>query len=246
MGLLPPTLRTALGALRRNVMRSALTTLGIIIGVGAVIAMIEIGQGSKSAIQKTIASMGANNLLVNSGAAASGGVSYGSGSVLTFTPQDAAEIARHCPAVDAVAPIVRARAQVIYGNRNWVPMSIYGTTPDYLAVRDWENMEEGEMFTDRDVTSSARVCVIGETIDGELFQGQSPVGKDLRVQNVSLRVIGVLSRKGANMLGSDQDDIIIAPWTTIKYRVTGTVRKTSIKLCGSRGCRSNAAGQHAE
>ncbi len=221
MGLLPPTLRTALGALRRNIMRSALTTLGIIIGVGAVIAMVEIGQGSKSAIQQTIASMGANSLLVNSGAAASGGVSYGSGSVLTLTPQDAAEIARQCPAVEAVAPIVRARAQVIYGNRNWVPMSIYGTTPDYLAVRDWENMAEGEMFNDRDVTSSARVCVIGETIVRELFQGHSPVGKDLRVQNVSLHVIGVLSRKGANTFGSDQDDIIIAPWTTIKYRVTG-------------------------
>ena len=110
MGLLPPTLRTALGALRRNVMRSALTTLGIIIGVGAVIAMVEIGQGSKSAIQQTIASMGANSLLVNSGAASSGGVSFGSGSVLTLTPQDSAEIARQCPAVEAVAPIVRARA----------------------------------------------------------------------------------------------------------------------------------------
>ncbi|HEY2883003.1 MAG TPA: ABC transporter permease [Pirellulales bacterium] len=221
MGMLPPTLRTALGALRRNIMRSALTTLGIIIGVGAVIAMVEIGQGSKSAIQQTIASMGANSLLVNSGAAASGGVSYGSGSVLTLTPTDSLEIGKQCPDVEAVAPIVRARAQVIYGNRNWVPMSIYGTTPEYLIVRDWENLDEGEMFSDRDVVSGNKVCVVGETIVRELFQGQSPVGKDLRVQNVSLHVIGVLSRKGANTFGTDQDDIIIAPWTTIKYRVTG-------------------------
>jgi ABC-type lipoprotein export system ATPase subunit/ABC-type antimicrobial peptide transport system permease subunit len=220
--LLPPTLRTALGALRRNKMRSALTTLGIIIGVGAVIAMVEIGQGSKSAIQQTIASMGANTLLVQSGAASSGGVSFGVGSVLTLTPQDADDIARQCPSVAAVAPIVRARAQIIYGGRNWVPMNIFGSTPDYLVTREWEDMDDGEMFTDHDVTSSNRVCVVGETIVRELFQGQSPVGKDIRVQNVSLRVVGVLSRKGANTFGMDQDDIVLAPWTTIKYRVAGT------------------------
>ncbi len=220
--LIPPTFRTALSALRRNKMRSALTALGVIIGVGAVIAMAEIGQGSKIAMQKTIASMGANNLLLQSGAASSGGVSFGSGSVLTLTPQDADEIARQCPAVTDVAPIVRAGGQVIYGNRNWVPMNIYGTTPAYLAVRDWDDMLEGGMFTDRDVVSGSKVCVVGTTIKRELFQGESPVGKELRIQNVSLRVIGVLSAKGSNMVGMDQDDIILAPWTTIKYRVTGS------------------------
>ncbi|MHB1038303.1 MAG: ABC transporter permease [Pirellulales bacterium] len=216
-----PTIRTAFGALRRNKMRSALTTLGVIIGVGAVIAMMEIGQGSKSAMQATIASMGANTLLVQSGAATSGGVSFGSGSVMTLTPQDGDEIAKQCPAVEDVAPIVRARSQIVYGSRNWVPMYINGSTPAFLTVRDWENLDEGEMFTERDVRNGNKVCVIGETIKRELFQGESPIGQEIRIQNVSFRVIGVLSRKGANMVGMDQDDIVLAPWTTIKYRVSG-------------------------
>jgi ABC-type lipoprotein release transport system permease subunit len=124
-----PTLRTALAALQRNKMRSALTALGVIIGVGAVITMMEIGQGSKTAIRKTIASMGANNLMVQSGAATSSGVSQGAGSVLTLTPRDAEEILRQCPAVAEVAPLARARAQLIYGNRNWIPQYLNGTTP---------------------------------------------------------------------------------------------------------------------
>jgi macrolide transport system ATP-binding/permease protein len=220
--LLPPTWRTAFGALRRNKMRSALTALGVIIGVGAVIAMMEIGQGSKTMVQRTIANMGANTLWVQSGAAASGGVSFGSGSVLTLTPQDAEQIARQCPAVADVALIVRARAQIVYGNRNWVPMQISGTSPSFLVVRDWEEFQEGQMFTDRDVLTGAQVCVIGDTLKRELFPDESPINKEIRIRNVSLRVIGVLSRKGANMMGMDQDDIVLAPWTTIKYRVSGT------------------------
>jgi macrolide transport system ATP-binding/permease protein len=220
--LYPRTFRTALAALRRNKMRSALTTLGVVIGVGAVIAMMEIGQGSAAAMQKTIASMGANNLMIQSGAAASGGISFGSGSVLTLTPQDAVEIANQCPAVEQVAPMVRVRGQVVYGNRNWIPMNIFGSTPSYLAVRDWEDLDEGDMFADRDVANGSKVCVIGQTIRRELFQDESPLGKELRVQNVSFRVVGVLSRKGANMVGMDQDDIVLAPWTTIKYRVSGS------------------------
>lgn len=219
--LVPRTLRTAISALRRNKMRSLLTTLGVIIGVGAVIAMMEIGQGSKSAMQKTIASMGADTLTVQSGAAASGGVTFGSGSVMTLTPQDAEEIGRQCPAVSAVAPIVRARAQIVYGNRNWVPLFIYGTTPAYLKVRDWENLDEGDVFNERDVRNASKVCVIGASLARELFDGESPLGKEIRIKNVSFRVIGVLSRKGANMMGFDQDDIVLAPWTTIKYRVSG-------------------------
>jgi ABC-type antimicrobial peptide transport system permease subunit len=217
----------AILALRRNVMRSALTTLGIIIGVGAVITMMEIGKGSATAVQQTIASMGANNLLIMPGTASSGGVSFGSGSVITLTPQDAEAILRECPAVDAVAPVVRARTQVVYGNRNWVPMYIYGTTPAFLEVRDWQDMEEGEPFTDRDVLGGTKVCLLGQTLVRELFGGESPVGKEVRVQNVTFRVVGVLSRKGANMMGLDQDDILLAPWTTIKYRVAGVSAATA-------------------
>jgi ABC-type antimicrobial peptide transport system permease subunit len=212
----------AMHALRRNVLRSALTTLGIIIGVAAVIAMMEIGQGSSSAIQHTIASMGANNILVMPGTASSGGVSFGSGSVTTLTPQDCQAIQRDCPAVIDAAPVVRARTQVVYGNRNWVPMYIYGTTPDFLGIRDWSDLADGEPFTEQDVRNGSKVCLLGQTIVRELFQGEPAIGKEIRVQNVAFRVVGTLSAKGANMMGLDQDDILLAPWTTIKYRVSGS------------------------
>ncbi len=225
--LFPRTFLTAFNALRRNKMRSALTALGVIIGVGAVIAMMEIGEGSKTALQKSIASMGANNLMIQSGAATSGGVSFGAGSVMTLTPQDADEIGRQCPAVAHVAPIVRARATLIYGNRNWVPMQISGTTPAFLKVRDWEDFSEGEMFGERDVRNSNKVCVIGETIKRELFQGESPINKEMRIQSVSFKIVGVLGRKGANMMGMDQDDVVLAPWTTIKFRVCGNSATTA-------------------
>ena len=222
LSALSPTLRTAFGALRRNKLRSALTTLGVIIGVGAVIAMMEIGQGSKAALEATIASMGANTIMVQSGAAASGGVSFGMGSTPTLTPQDGEQILRQCPAVANMAPLVSTRTQVIYGRKNWVPMFICGTTPSYLAIRQWESLDEGECFTEQDVRQGNKVCLIGRTLVRELFEGQSPIGKEIRLQNVAMRVIGVLEQKGANMVGMDQDDIVLAPWTTIKYRVSGT------------------------
>jgi ABC-type antimicrobial peptide transport system permease subunit len=215
-------------------MRSALTTLGIVIGVGAVIAMMEIGEGSNKSMQATIASMGANNLLVQSGAATSAGVSFGTGTATTLTPEDAEEIARECPAVLEVAPVVRARAQVVYGNHNWVPLFIYGTTPACVVVRDWE-VEEGSMFTDHDVRAGSCVCVVGATIVRELFEGESPMGKEIRMQNVVFRVIGVLARKGANMVGMDQDDVVVAPWTTIKYRVSAMGVTTTSQSAGGSG-----------
>jgi len=232
--------RTALHGLRRNVMRAALTTLGIVIGVAAVIAMMEIGSGSSRAIQATIASMGANNLLVLPGTASSGGVSFGAGSVMTLTPQDAEAILNESPAVRGAVPVVRARTQVIYGNRNWVPSFIYGTTPAWLDVREW-GLAEGDMFTERDVRNASKVCVLGQRLVRELFQGENPIGKEVRVQNVSFRVIGVLTAKGANMMGMDQDDVLLAPWTTIKFRVTGASATTANQSAAGSGSGASAS-----
>jgi macrolide transport system ATP-binding/permease protein len=224
--------RTALNGLRRNVLRAALTTLGIIIGVAAVIAMMEIGRGSSTAIQQTIASMGANILMVRAGTASSGGVSFGAGSMMTLTPQDSEAILEECPAVRAAAPVVRARTQVIYGNRNWVPTFIYGTTPAFLDVREW-GLAQGDPITDREVRNSSKVCLLGQTLVRELFQGVSPLGKEIRIQNVAFKVVGVLSSKGANMMGMDQDDVLVAPWTTIKFRVVGASATTANQSAGA-------------
>ena len=216
------TTQTAVVALRRNVMRSALTCLGIIIGVAAVIAISEIGQGSSAAIQKSIASMGANTLIILPGVAASGGISWGTGSVMTLTPEDCKAIMQECPAVRYACPLVRSKSsEVVYGSRNWVPPSVNGTTPAFLSIRDWNDMAEGEPFTDQDVRNASKVCLLGQTVANQLFQGKSAVGQDIRLGNVTLRVVGVLRKKGANMMGSDQDDLVLAPWTTIKYRVSG-------------------------
>jgi ABC-type antimicrobial peptide transport system permease subunit len=216
------TMKMASLALRSNVMRAALTTLGIIIGVAAVITMMEIGNGAKVAIQRTMASMGANTLVILPGAVTIAGVNNGAGTMITLTPRDAEAILKECPSVVWAAPIVRARAQVVYGNRNWVPTYVYGTAPSFLDIRDWTEMAEGEAFTEHEVLNSGKVCIVGQTIVRELFGGQSPIGKHVRIRNVDFKVIGVLHKKGANLMGMDQDDILLAPWTTIKYRVVAS------------------------
>ena len=215
------TLRTASIALRRNVLRSALTCLGIIIGVAAVIAMMEIGQGASAAIKTSIASMGANTVNVSPGATINGGVNLGAGSAMTLTPADCDAIHRDCPAVRYAAPQVWCRqTQLVYGGRNWIPRAIRGTTASYLDIHNWTPLAAGEPFSDRDVRNVAKVCIIGQTLVRELFAGENPIGKDLRAGNVSLRVVGTLTVKGANMFGDDQDDILLAPWTTVKYRIS--------------------------
>src|SRR5580658_1263969 len=210
------TFFTAIGALRRNAMRSGLTCLGIIIGITAVIATMEIGNGSQAVLQQTVQDFGANNLIVLPGAAASGGTMFGAGTSMTLTPDDCDAIMRDCPAVLRVAPLVSARVQVIYGGRNWVPQNIVGTTPDYLPEQNWGNLDEGNSFDDADVRNARPVCLIGHTLIDQLFDGNDPIGKDIRMNNVPFTVIGVLPRKGANMFGVDQDDILLAPWTAIK------------------------------
>ena len=218
--LMPPTLRTALGNLRRHKMRSTLTVLGVIIGVAAVIAMREIGQGSKAAIGKTIASMGASKIPIFPAAVKNGGVSQGAGSFQTLKPGDVDAIVRLCPAVTVVSPLVWAQAQAVYGKRNWSPQRLTGSAPEYLATRDWD-LEAGECFTSADVASRNATCVIGTTVQRELFEEESPIGKIVRIRNIPFRVVGILAGRGADMMGQDQDDVIITPWTTMKFRVNG-------------------------
>ena len=157
-----------------------------------------------------------NNILVLPGA----GVSFGAGSRPTLTPEDGEQLAKQCPAITCVAPIVQARAQLVYDRNKWNTRSVVGTSPSYLEVRDWSEMEEGDVFTDRDMLNANKVCMVGTTIKREVFDNKSPVGKELRINNVAFRVVGVLSSKGTNMMGMDEDDIVVAPWTTIKYRVS--------------------------
>lgn len=219
---LPGNVGTAIHALRQNKLRAVLTILGIVIGVAAVIAMVEIGNGSAAAIQQTISSMGANNIMVTPGQAASAGVSFGAGSTNTLTAEDSQAISENDLPIRGASPVVRVRSQVVYGNRNWVPQSIYGTSAEYLAVRDWTDLASGEPFTERDVRNGNRVCLVGQTIANELFPGDSPLGRELRIKNVPFRLVGVLRAKGTNMMGMDQDDIVICPWTAIKYRLSNS------------------------
>ncbi len=213
---------SAATALRRNVMRSMLTMLGIVIGIMAVVSIMEIGNGASKTLGKSIQSMGANMIMVMPGAAAAAGIQQGSGSAPTLTPADVEAILLDCPAVPTAAPVVMARTQVVYGSTNWVPANMFGTTPAYLEIRDWKNLDEGECFTEQDVRNSNKVCIVGKTLVTELFADCSPIGETIRIQNVPFRVIGVLSRKGANVMGMDQDDILLTPWTTLKYRVSGS------------------------
>ena len=212
--------KTAVLALRRNILRSMLTTLGIVIGIMAVIAILEIGKGASATLGKSIQSMGSNLIIVMPGAASNGGIEMGAGTLTTLTPGDVTAIIEECPSIAAAAPSIQARMQVVHGSRNWVPATMLGTTPAYLQIRDWKYMDEGDCFTEQDVRNSNKVCIIGQTLVKELFDSQSPIGKTVRINNVPIRVVGVLSRKGANVMGMDQDDVLLTPWTTLKNRVS--------------------------
>lgn len=197
-----------------------MTTLGIIIGVGSLLAIAEVGKGAWSAIRLLLTKTGVDNIVIQAGAASRNGVSLGSGSVKTLTPEDATAMLHECPSIDSLAPLVFTRRQAVHGNKNWIPSTFVGTTPSYLRVREWEDMDEGEPFTEEDVQKIAMVCMLGATVAHELFGEESPVGQEIYVSDVPLRVVGVLSRKGADIVGEDQDDILVAPWTTLKFRVS--------------------------
>jgi ABC-type antimicrobial peptide transport system permease subunit len=219
------TLKTAVRALRRNVGRSLLTCLGIVIGIASVISIAEIGQGSSQRIQQTIARLGANVVQIDPADSMHGGVSTGSGGRANLTPEDCDAIRRECPAVRWAAPAVDSRTQIIYGNKNWSPYKVLGTTPDYFSIRDWP-VETGALFTDLDVIRCAPVGLIGKSTAKGLFGREDPVGKEVRVKNVRIKIIGLLTSKGASPFGSDYDDQLICPWTTVKFRLSG-VRNTT-------------------
>jgi putative ABC transport system permease protein len=212
------TILSALRALQRNKMRSFLTMLGIIIGVAAVIAMLAIGQGAEYSVKAQIASLGTNALMVFPGAQQQAGVRSGAGSATTLTEDDALAISRECPAVQYISPGAFAGGQVIAGNLNW-SASIQGTGTDYLEIRQWP-IEYGVFFTEQDVKAAAKVCVLGQTVADNLFPDASPVDQTIRIRNVPFKVVGVLAKKGQNASGQDQDDIILAPYTTVIRRLS--------------------------
>lgn len=213
------TFKIAIRALGRNKMRSSLTMLGIIIGVGAVIAMVGIGQGASASIQSQIANLGNNMLFVMSGSMNTGGMRGGAGSSHTLTPEDALAIERECPSVRAVSPGVRANGQLVFGNLNWVASSgIQGANEKFPDIRAWP-IAKGEFFTEGDVRTAARVCVIGKTIADNVFADGDPIGQTMRIRNLPFRVIGVLSSKGQSAYGQDQDDTVIVPYTTAQKKM---------------------------
>jgi len=206
-------------SLFKNRMRSLLTSLGIIIGVGAVIVMVAIGEGAQAAIENQIASLGTNVIIVSPSWSRMGGVHRGAGSANRLTLDDADKLRMEVSLCTAVSPVVRTGGQVIGGGNNW-STSIQGVIPDYIAIRDWE-VETGEFFTERDIRARAKVAVLGKTLSENLFPDQDPVGERIRIRNIPFKVIGVLEAKGRSGMGMDQDDIILAPSTTVFYRMMG-------------------------
>ncbi|MFZ5997010.1 MAG: ABC transporter permease [Nitrospirota bacterium] len=217
---IPSTIRISFRSLMVNKMRSSLTMLGIVIGVGAVIAMLAVGSGARQRITEQISSMGSNLLMILPGATTSGGVRMGAGTQATLSMSDAEAIQRECPAVQHVAPVLSGVAQVVSGSQNW-STGITGTTPDMLQVKDWP-LIAGRIFTSDDVRSAAKVCLLGQTVVDNLFGDSDPIGQIIRIKNVPFTVIGVLDRKGQSPNGQDQDDVICIPVTTAQKKLFGT------------------------
>jgi putative ABC transport system permease protein len=218
MKRLSAAIRIALRALEVNKLRSALTMLGIVIGVAAVIATAAIGSGAKQRIQQQIASIGSNTIIILPGSLTSSGMRMGTGNAVTLSESDARELPT-CPDIGVAVPIVRGGAQVVYGNNNWATI-IYGTTPGYLEVRDL-SVASGSPFSQQDVDSANKVALLGETVVNSLFGDIDPVGQSIRIKNVPFTVVGVLEPKGQSPTGQDQDDVILLPISTAKRKVIG-------------------------
>lgn len=212
-------LKVAMQSIMRHRMRSILTMLGIIIGVGAVILMVSIGQGVQQQVENQIAGLGANVLMVFPQASNTGGVSMGAGTQDALTLDDVEKLQRDATYVAHVSPIVRSGVQAIGGIGNW-STSVQGVYPSFLDIREW-TLASGEFFTERELNSRAKVCVVGQTIVDNLFPGMDPVGEQIRLRNVPFTIIGVLSAKGQGATGQDQDDVILAPATTVLDRLSG-------------------------
>jgi len=221
MNFLWMTVVTALRAIRRNLLRSALTMLGVIIGVAAVLTMVSVGRGANAAVQKQIASLGNNLIMVIPGATTANGVHSSSGSAVSITVADATAIAKESPAVAEVAWAKRDVVQVVYGSQNW-STAAHGVPPSYLSVRDWP-LSAGRFFDERDDAGASAVAVLGQTVVDQLFApGEDPIGTTIRVKNVPFEVIGVLASKGQTAWGQDQDDVVLMPFLTAERRVLGT------------------------
>lgn len=213
------TFRIALRALLKNKMRAALTVLGVVIGIAAVTTMVSIGQSASALVQNQFEALGTNVIVVLPESQRRGGVRQGL--TVSLTAADSREIGLQCDAVLASSPLVGAVGQVIYGNSNWSPNEMFGVGADYLTVRNWP-IEAGEFFGEDDIKASAKVCVIGHTVATKLFQTANPIDEMVRVKNIPFRVIGVLERKGVDMVGNDKDNVILMPYTTVRKRLQGS------------------------
>lgn len=213
------TLRIAAKALRKNKLRAGLTVLGVVIGIAAVTTMVSIGQSAGQLVQDQIQGLGTNVFVVFPNAGRQGGARQGL--VVTLTAEDVVAMERECPSVMAASPIVGAQGQIIYGNSNWSPNQLEGVGVNYLTVRNW-SLARGGFFTENDITSAAKVCVIGHTLVAKLFQTTNPIGETIRIKNIPFTVIGILETKGANMVGEDQDNIVLCPYSTVRLRLQGS------------------------
>jgi len=223
-------------------MRSFLTILGIVIGVGAVIALVAIGQGASADIEGEISSLGTNMLIIRSGSTRTGGVSRGASSLNTLRMDDVKKLEEEATLLQYVSPIINAAGQVIAAGKNW-SSSVQGVSTSYLEIRDW-TLEKGIFFTDRDIRSRRKVAVLGKTVVEELFGEQDPIGAKIRIRNVPFTVIGVLSEKGQSMMG-DQDDVILAPSTTVLYRMSDGLTVNTIMVSAVSAAQMDAALEEA-